>query len=102
MMKDPTARIANVVRWGDYRLFSVETPEMAGRARPGQFLMIKVSSQPDPLLRRPFSIHARENGRLEIFFRVTGRGTEIMAKRVPGTLSTSSALWAKDSPWTGV
>lgn len=84
MMKDPTARIATVERRGDYRLFSIETPEVAGRARPGQFLMIKVSSQPDPLLRRPISIHARENGRLEIFFQVTGRGTEILAGKEAG------------------
>lgn len=84
MMKDPTARIATVERRGDYRLFSIETPEVAGRARPGQFLMIKISSQLDPLLRRPFSIHARENGRLEIFFQVTGRGTEILARKEAG------------------
>ena len=84
MMKNPTARIANVERRGDYRLFSIETPEMAGRARPGQFLMIKVSSQLDPLLRRPISIHARENDRLEIFFKVTGRGTEILAGKEAG------------------
>jgi dihydroorotate dehydrogenase electron transfer subunit len=84
MMKDPEARIANVERWGNYRLFSIETPEVAGRARPGQFLMIKVSSQLDPLLRRPISIHARENGRVEIFFQVAGRGTEILAGKEAG------------------
>jgi len=84
MMKDPTARIENVERWGDYCLFSVETGEIAGRARPGQFLMIRISSQLDPLLRRPISIHARENGRLEVFFQVAGRGTEILAQKEIG------------------
>ena len=84
MMKDPEARIANVKRWGDDRLFSIESPEVAGLARPGQFLMIKISSQLDPLLRRPISIHARENGRLEIFFQVAGRGTEILARKEAG------------------
>jgi len=84
MMKDPTARIANVERWGDYRLFSIETREIADRASPGQFLMIKISSQFDPLLRRPISIHARENSRLEIFFQVAGRGTEILAEKEAG------------------
>jgi len=84
MMKDPTARIANVERWGDYRLLSIETWKMADKARPGQFLMIRISSQLDPLLRRPISIHARENGRLEVFFQVAGRGTEILAQKEIG------------------
>jgi dihydroorotate dehydrogenase electron transfer subunit len=84
MMKVPGARIVNAERWGDYRLFSIETPEAADRARPGQFLMIKISSQSDPLLRRPISIHARENDRLEIFFQVAGRGTEILAGKQAG------------------
>ena len=84
MMKDSGARIVDAERWGNYRLFSIETPEVAGLARPGQFLMIKISSQLDPLLRRPISIHARENDRLEIFFQVAGRGTEILARKEAG------------------
>lgn len=92
-MKEPTARIANVERWGDYHLFSIETREMADRARPGQFLMIRISSQLDPLLRRPISIHARENDLVEIFFQVAGRGTEILAeKKIGDTLDIIGPL----------
>ncbi len=84
MTKDPGARIAAVERWGSYRLFAIETPAVAREARPGQFLMIKVSGGTSPLLRRPISIHARESGRLGVFFQVAGKGTEILAAREAG------------------
>lgn len=84
MTKDPGARIVRVERWGSYRLFEIATPAIAREARPGQFLMIKVSAGTDPLLRRPISIHAREGDRLGIFFQVAGKGTEILAAREEG------------------
>ena len=83
MTKDPGARIAGVERWGSYRLLEIDTP-LAAQARPGQFLMIRVSAGFDPLLRRPLSIHACERGRLAVFFQVAGRGTEILAAREEG------------------
>ncbi|MDP2268274.1 MAG: dihydroorotate dehydrogenase electron transfer subunit [Deltaproteobacteria bacterium] len=50
---------------------------------PGQFVMIKACDGHDPLLRRPFSIHAFTRGRdhavLEILYRVVGRGTRLLA-----------------------
>ena len=84
MTKDPRARIVGVERWGSYRLFEIETPAIARDARPGQFLMIRVSGETAPLLRRPISIHAREGDRLGIFFQVAGKGTEILAAREEG------------------
>jgi len=44
--------------------------KIASEAWPGQFLMVPVSNQPFPLLRRPFSIHTidEEKGVVEIFF----------------------------------
>lgn len=81
MTRDPRARIVGVERWGNYRLIEIDTPAIAREARPGQFLMIKVSGGTAPLLRRPISIHAREGDRLGIFFQVAGKGTEILAAR---------------------
>ena len=55
-----------------------------GRARPGQFVMLRVTDRIDPLLRRPFSIHrllsepAAPTG-FELLYRVVGRGTAILA-----------------------
>ncbi len=84
MTKDPGARIVGVERWGSYRLFTIDSPEIAREAGPGQFLMIKVSGETAPLLRRPISIHAREGGRVGIFFQISGKGTEILAGREEG------------------
>ncbi len=40
----------------DYNVLGFAAPEIARRARPGQFLMVRPSGGNDPLLRRPFSI----------------------------------------------
>jgi len=49
---------------------------------PGQFLMLRVSTDSDPLLARPFGISGftrkGEGADLEIMYRVVGRGTRIM------------------------
>lgn len=58
----------------------IELPRTAGEAVPGQFINIRV---PDGLhiLRRPISIAGTYPGRgiMEIFYRVVGRGTEILS-----------------------
>jgi dihydroorotate dehydrogenase electron transfer subunit len=46
--------------------------------------MIRVSDRTSPLLRRPFSIHSREGGTVEVFFARAGAGTEILAEKNPG------------------
>jgi dihydroorotate dehydrogenase electron transfer subunit len=40
----------------DYNVVGFRAPELARRARPGQFVMVKPSNGLDPMLRRPFSI----------------------------------------------
>ena len=59
---------------------TLQSEDIAKAAKPGQFVMIKAGSSKDPLLRRPFSIHqASRNGRIQILFKVTGRGTGLLA-----------------------
>jgi dihydroorotate dehydrogenase electron transfer subunit len=48
--------IANTRLSEDYNVLALAAPEIAGLARPGQFVMVKSSPSADPLLRRPFSI----------------------------------------------
>jgi dihydroorotate dehydrogenase electron transfer subunit len=86
MLKDPKARLVKVENWGDYYLWSLESPSIAREARPGQFIMIKVSDGDHPLLRRPISLHARHGGALEVFFKVAGIGTRLLARKKPGDL----------------
>lgn len=46
--------------------------------------MARVNAQPHPLLRRPFSIHAREEEKIEIFFKIAGLGTSLLSKKKQG------------------
>ncbi len=63
-----------------YRLL-IHAPRIAGAAHPGQFVMVRIADQFDPLLRRPFSIHQQSsNGSVGLLFKAIGSGTEILAK----------------------
>jgi len=93
MFKDPHALIVRRESREAYRRLVLKSPLIAREARPGQFLMIRASNQPYPLLRRPFSIHARAGETVEIFFSQVGLGTEILAhKRTDETLDILGPL----------
>lgn len=81
MIKDPQARIIHKESWRDYYLFSLESPRIAHQAHPGQFIMVRVTSEPYPLLRRPLSIHSKDGNHIEIFFQITGLGTSQLSKK---------------------
>ncbi len=70
---------------GVYRAL-LESPNIARRARPLQFVNVRVSSGSEPFLRRPFSISQfhKDLGLIEITWRVVGRGTQSMALWEPG------------------
>ncbi len=63
--------------------FSLSAKEIVDTAKPGQFIEIRVTDGMDPFLRRPISIYNmdKENGILEIIFRVQGKGTEILSRK---------------------
>jgi len=84
MLHDPAAKIVKKQSWGDYHLFRFEAPAIAAEARPGQFLMVRVSDTPYPLLRRPISLHDRDKSALEILFQVAGLGTAFLAEKKEG------------------
>jgi dihydroorotate dehydrogenase electron transfer subunit len=66
-------------------LMGLRSPEVVAAAEPGQFVMVRVRSGTDPLLRRPFSIAGTKEGELLlILYRVVGKGTAIMAKTREG------------------
>jgi len=60
-------------------------PRITEEAKPGQFITIKAGDTYDPIIRRPFSIHQiHDDGRLEIVFKVLGKGTKILAATQQG------------------
>lgn len=64
---------------------TLQAPEIACCARPGQFVMIRTSTCYDPLLRRPLSIHQTiGNTQVQLLYKVVGKGTRLLASMRPG------------------
>lgn len=61
---------------------TVDAPELAETSHAGQFVQVKISDA--FTLRRPFGIASTLNGRVKIFYRVVGHGTEILSSRRTG------------------
>lgn len=65
-----------------YRI-EIFSPEISKISKPGQFVNVRLSSNLDPLLRRPFSIHNVSDETLQIVFNVIGKGTKILSNLKP-------------------
>ena len=70
----------------DIYRFSVEAKTIVEKAKPGNFVEIRVGEGTEPFLRRPISIYnlEKENGLLQFIFQVKGKGTELLAKKKEG------------------
>ncbi|SMC20853.1 dihydroorotate oxidase B, electron transfer subunit [Desulfacinum hydrothermale DSM 13146] len=71
----------------DTHRIALYAPRITATARPGQFVMVRITSEgTDPLLNRPFSFHRihKDDGLFEILFRVVGRGTWLLSQRKEG------------------
>jgi dihydroorotate dehydrogenase electron transfer subunit len=84
MTIDRDARLREARSWGDFFRLTIDAPEIGRNARPGQFVMVKVSGGTAPLLRRPLGIHDADGNGIELFFKVAGRGTEMLSLKKPG------------------
>lgn len=86
-MFEETARILfNQRVTADTWLLGMKSPKIAKSAQPGQFVMIRVRSGMDPLLRRPFSICGTERDSFLVFYRVVGHGTAILTEAKGGEI----------------
>ncbi len=67
-------------------LQTYDAPWLAAGALPGQFVHVRTPDWSGLVLRRPFSINTADKvtGRVTIHFRVTGKGTEWLARMRPG------------------
>jgi dihydroorotate dehydrogenase electron transfer subunit len=70
-----------------YFILWIHCPLIANQVKPGQFVMLKVSDDCIPLLRRPFSVYKsypsahperRKRGHLAIVYKRVGKGTQKM------------------------
>lgn len=53
-------------------------------ARPGQFLQLRCSDSPAPLLRRPFSVAGMDENSFEIIYKIVGAGTRELSRLAAG------------------
>ena len=70
-----------------YFILGIHCPPIANQIKPGQFIMLKVSENSSPMLRRPFSVYKsypeshpekQKRGCLFILYKRVGKGTQKM------------------------
>ncbi len=69
---------------GGYHLLKIVTPQISAAAKPGNFVMVRVSPSLDPLLRRPLGILESRPPYIWLYYQVQGRGTKLLADHRPG------------------
>jgi dihydroorotate dehydrogenase electron transfer subunit len=62
----------------------VASTYLARTAKPGQFVEIRCSDGPEPLLRRPLGVHRITAGGIEMLYQVVGKGTDMLSRRKAG------------------
>ena len=68
-----------------YSVLTLRLPSVAAKARPGQFVHLRLAMLHDAVLRRPFSIYDVDGDRLAILYKTVGRGTAALKAVEPGT-----------------
>lgn len=59
---------------------TLHAPEISQTANPGQFVMVRMGNEIDPLLRRPFSIHFADNqNNIQLLIKIVGPVTRKIA-----------------------
>lgn len=76
--------ISNKALRASYWRCVISAAYISRRARPGQFINIKITDGLKPFLRRPFSVHNINGENLEIIYDVIGDGTRALSQRRVG------------------
>ncbi|MFH1395507.1 MAG: dihydroorotate dehydrogenase electron transfer subunit [Candidatus Omnitrophota bacterium] len=71
----------------DHFEMAIQNEWLARKARPGQFVMIRVQDKnSDPLLRIPLGVHFTEKDKTYLLYKIVGQGTETLSQRQKGEL----------------
>jgi len=69
----------------EYFCMRIASSEIAARALPGQFVMLKTQTESyDPLLRIPLAIHQIHSDGISVLYHVVGTGTKILSQKKVG------------------
>ena len=68
---------------------TLQAPQIAQAVLPGQFVHLRLPSQPEHVLRRPLGVYRREakRGEIELVYQVVGAGTRHMPEMKPGAVT---------------
>jgi dihydroorotate dehydrogenase electron transfer subunit len=80
-MKEEKCRVVENININEkYSLMKLKTTTIAKDCRPGNFVMVAVSTTFDPLLKRPFGIFKSEPPYIYLYYEVVGKGSELMSR----------------------
>lgn len=82
-------------------LYTLECPEIAGSARPGQFVELKVNTGYEPFFRRPFSVFGVGGRSFQLLVRTVGTGTALMSEWEPGRRADVIGPLGNGFSWSG-
>ncbi|MDD5085760.1 MAG: dihydroorotate dehydrogenase electron transfer subunit [Candidatus Omnitrophica bacterium] len=68
----------------DYFKLIVRSPHIARAALPGQFVLLRVDDDTDPLLRRPLGVYRIKGDEVHFLIQVVGKGTELLREKQHG------------------
>ena len=77
------AELISIRRFGPYAHLVLAAPAIARRARPGQFVEVRIGGDGAPFWRRPFSICRAGQGRVELLLKARGQGSALLSALAP-------------------
>lgn len=88
-MRDQIATVVEIISiQKNYFFLKIRAEYVSRKAKPGNFIMLRVSPALEPLLRRPFGIFDAVPPYIWIYFEVVGRGTRFISNLRPGAQIT--------------
>lgn len=81
--------ISNKNICSDYFELILEDNNISAKCLPGQFFMLTV---PGVFLRRPFSVHYAQDGKISFLYKVVGKGTKILSEIKSGEIKILGPL----------
>ena len=98
------AEIVNNKKINNYSYLTLKAPMLASKAKPGQFVSIKIPENTRVFWRRPFSICQAKGDTIELLIKKVGPGTDWLTQRkvgetmdIIGPQGQGFSLWKKMS-----
>lgn len=94
LVNEPGVILANDKVGPRLHVITIESPAIAERVQPGQFVHVKIPGRNEHILRRPFSVYSKsaENHTIDILYQEVGALTEYLPLLKSGTMEVLGPL----------